>query len=71
MKIKLEQIRKQRKMSQLQLSKKTGIARSYISEIENGIYKNVGAEIICKLAKALNCTPNDLIDCGGEENGKH
>lgn len=55
----LERVRKQRKMSQLQLSKKTGIARSYISELESGKYDP--SKTICKLCIALECEPNELI----------
>lgn len=63
MSLRLKEMRMNRGMSQLQLSKKSGISRSYISEIEHGIYDP--SKVICKLCKALDCTPNDLIDCGG------
>lgn len=66
MKIKLEQIRKQRKMTKRQLSKRAGVSIGYLSELEQGKYNNPSAEVICKLCKALRCTPNDLIDCEGE-----
>jgi transcriptional regulator with XRE-family HTH domain len=65
MKFRLAEMREKRNKSQLWLSQKTGVSRSYVSEVETGKY-NPSIKMICKFCKALNCTPNDLIDCGGE-----
>lgn len=46
--------------TQLELSKKSGVSRSYISEIESDGYE-MSVLILCSLCKALNVTPNDLI----------
>lgn len=46
-------------MSQLQLSKRAGFARSYISELEAGKYDP--SKTIVKLCIALECEPNELI----------
>jgi len=62
MKIRLKELRNEKGWTQEQLADASGVGRSYISEIESGIY-NPTADIICKLCKALNCTPNDLIQC--------
>jgi len=59
--LKTQEIRKQQRLSISQLSYKSGITRSYISELESGKYENPGIEVVCKLCKALRVTPNDLI----------
>lgn len=61
MKLNTKELRKIKKMSLAQLSRKSGVARGYLCELEEGKYKNPGGEVICKLCKALGCTPNDLI----------
>jgi transcriptional regulator with XRE-family HTH domain len=70
LKINLKKIRKRRKMSLMQLSKKTEIAHGYLSELESGKYNNPGAIVICKLMKVLNCTFDELIDCEVDEDGR-
>ncbi|MDF2502784.1 helix-turn-helix transcriptional regulator [Clostridium sp.] len=49
------------KLSKTQLSKRSKIARGYITELEEGKYENPSLQIICKLCIALKITPNDLI----------
>ncbi len=65
MKIYLVNIRKQKNLSQKELSKKSGISESYISQLESGSHDNPGRKVICSLAKALECTLNDLFGCDG------
>lgn len=65
-KIRLKELRRQKRWSQSKLGRISGVSRSYISDIEAGRYKPT-ADIICKLCKALNCTPNDLIVCCEED----
>jgi putative transcriptional regulator len=60
-KLNLKVKRLQHKLSIRQLSIDTGIAQSYISQLENGVYKNPTADILVKLSKAFNCTIDDLI----------
>lgn len=56
----LRRIRSKRGITQIDLSKITGITNAYISKVENGIKKNPSSIILNKLAKALNCSTNDL-----------
>lgn len=49
----IKQIRKERKISLKQLSKKSGVSKTHINDIENG-YKQPSLEIVIKLSKALN-----------------
>jgi len=58
--IKLEIYRKERGMSIRELSLKTGISRTYLTSIEEGLY-NPTLKIICTLCKEFRITPNDLI----------
>lgn len=62
MKIKVEELRRKKRWSQSKLSIISGVSRTYISEIESGKY-NPTIDIVCKLAKALNCKLDDLVDC--------
>jgi len=53
--------RKRAGMTQLELSKLTAIPREVISRIESGKV-DPKVSTIQKLAKALNCTVDDLLD---------
>lgn len=57
----LKRYRLSKRISQFELGTLSGVSRSYISEIESGIYSNISLYIICNLCKALTITPNDLI----------
>lgn len=60
--LRIKEFRKLKSLTISQLSYKSGIARGYITELENGKYENPSLQIICKLSRALNITPNELID---------
>ena len=57
----LKMIREQRGITISQLSYKSGVARSYITELEIEKYINPSLAVICKLCIALNLTQNELI----------
>ena len=57
----LKQYRLNKRWNGKELSLNSGVARSYITEMENGKYTNPSIEVICKLCMALEITPNDLI----------
>jgi transcriptional regulator with XRE-family HTH domain len=67
-KINLQKLRREKKWSRNKLAILSGVSRSYISQIEKGEYSNVGAEILCKLCKALGCTIDELLECEVNEN---
>ncbi len=69
MKIKLEEIRTKRKLNQRQLSDASGVPQPMISDIENGNVQNPTIKTLFKLASALKCTVDDLIDEGQTERG--
>lgn len=58
----LEKYRKENGLSVRQLSIKSGVSRTYITAIEEGVHDNPGVKIICALCRALKTTPNDLIE---------
>ncbi len=49
----IKQERKENKITLKQLSKKSGVSKTHISDIENG-YKGPSLEVMIKLSKALN-----------------
>lgn len=59
--LRTKELRENKKVSLKNLSNISGISRGYISELEQGKYDNPGVLIVCKLCKALNTTPNELI----------
>ena len=62
MRIKLEEYRRKRKMTQVQLAKASGIPQPMISMIESKAVPNPTIGTIYRLAAALKCTTDDLIE---------
>ena len=58
---KVKEAREERNMSQYRLAKITGISSSYISELENGKYRNPSAEVLMKLSRALGISVSKLL----------
>lgn len=58
--LRLVALRKAKGWSQLGLESESGIARSYIGEVERG-RRNIGLINICRLAKALGVPPAKLM----------
>lgn len=56
---KLKQIRNNQKLSQEELAFRSGLHRTYISDIERGV-RNVSLENIQKIAKALDVNISSL-----------
>lgn len=57
----LKKLRIGKKYSISKLSRLSGVSRAYITQIETRQYHNPTVEVICKLCKALNVSPNELI----------
>ena len=57
---KIKSLRLQKNMSQEELSSKSGLHRTYISDIERGV-RNVSLKNIEKIAKALSVSPDVLL----------
>lgn len=57
----IKELRKSNKMTIKELSEKSGVGQSTISEIETGIAKNPKGETLSKLASVLNVTVDSLL----------
>ena len=51
-----------RKMSVTQLAEKVGITLANMSILKTGKAKAVKVDTLCKLCKALDCQPGDLLE---------
>lgn len=59
--MKLRQVRMNKGLTQVELSKKSGVSRSKISQYESGqMFPRVPT--LLKLAHALDCTMDDLVE---------
>lgn len=59
----LKEIRTNRKVSQAELAEKSGVSRQTIIAIENGTRISVTTNTLVKLAKALDCSVEDIFCC--------
>lgn len=57
----VKNIRKEKGMTQLELSEASGISRTTIVEIETDAHSNTTVYVLCQLCKAFRLTPNDII----------
>jgi transcriptional regulator with XRE-family HTH domain len=57
----IRRLREERKMSQLDLAKKSRVAQGYISALEAGEKQNPGLDVLKKLAKALGVPVTELL----------
>lgn len=60
--IRLEELRKKRAVTQYGLSVKSGVPQQTISAIEKGIIKNPGIVTMARIAGALSCSIDELMD---------
>jgi transcriptional regulator with XRE-family HTH domain len=65
-----ERVRNRREaleMTQYDLAAKTRIPQTLISRIERGVNKNPGADVLKRLARALGCSIDWLVDLYEED----
>ena len=60
--VRLEEKRKKRRLTQKQLANLSGVTQQAISKIEQGERKSPQIDTLAKLATALKCTVDDLIE---------
>lgn len=58
--VKLEKLLEERNLSQRELARRAGVAKSTIPEIKRGNIKKPSFELICKLADALDVDINEF-----------
>lgn len=56
----IKEVREARRMSQEELSKKSGVSRTTISALENGLERNTTSKTLLKIAKALDTTVDQI-----------
>lgn len=56
----IKEVREARRMSQEELSKKSGVSRGTISALENGLARNTTSKTLLKIAKALDTTVDQI-----------
>jgi len=59
MKSKIEQIRRDKKLTHEQIARAVGISRSFYTQIENG-NRNPSLEVAIKLAQELDCKVEEI-----------
>lgn len=57
---KIKEAREAMKMTQAELSKKSGISRGTISALENGTARATSSKTLIKIARALNTTVDKI-----------
>lgn len=60
MEYKVKQFREKKKMTQEELSEKSGVSRAIISRLESGEEVVTTTETLIKIATALNCKVGDI-----------
>lgn len=60
----VRQLRLQQKLTQEQLAERAGISTSFLGHIERGSRK-LSLDSFCRIARALDCTANDLLPMEG------
>ncbi|WP_114746016.1 helix-turn-helix domain-containing protein [Falsibacillus pallidus] len=63
----INQLRKERKMSMSELAEKAGVAKSYLSSIERNMQTNPSVQFLEKIASALHVPLDLLIQPNAEE----
>lgn len=60
--IRLRETRREKGWSQSELSRRSSVPQTVISDIENGVTKSPGIKIVVRLADALGISVNDLLE---------
>ncbi len=60
MDFRVKEFREKMKISQEELSKRSGVSRTIISGLESGTIRVTTTETLLKLANALNCTVAEI-----------
>ena len=59
---KLKMLRQQKKLTQKQLGRKSGLSQSYINELENGKKVNPSITALSRIANALDVSVAELVN---------
>lgn len=57
---KIKEYREKKRMTQVELAKRSGVSRVTISQLEKGIERNTSSKTLLSIAKALETTVDDI-----------
>lgn len=60
----IKEMREKKRYTQTELSKMTGISRTYLNSLENGRIENTTTDTLRAIAKALDCKVSDIFFTG-------
>lgn len=63
MQLLIREKRQEKQISMSELSRLSGVSKSYLSELENGVKDNASIKTLCAIARALKCNTEDLYKC--------
>lgn len=64
--VRLDELLQARKMTLAELSRRVGVTMVNLSILKNGHARAIRFSTLCRLCKALNCQPGDLLTWRGE-----
>ena len=67
LKLSIKKVRKFKSVTQEELSLRTDLSQSYLSELENNSLSNPTLKTIETIAEALDVCPTELIECDCEK----
>lgn len=56
----IRELRKEKRLSQVELSRASGVSRAIISGLESGTIKTTTTDTLCKIASALDKKVSDI-----------
>jgi XRE family transcriptional regulator, master regulator for biofilm formation len=59
--------REKKKYSLSELAKRSGVSKSYLSQIERNLQVNPSLQLLSKLARSLDCSVDDLLGHDNEQ----
>ncbi len=62
LKVRLRTLRRERRMTQEELAKKTRVTKFYVSQLETGLRDNPSLPVLRRLAKALGVSVGELLE---------
>ncbi|WP_175511474.1 helix-turn-helix domain-containing protein [Alicyclobacillus macrosporangiidus] len=60
--VKVREVRQQRGITTYELAKRSGLAQSFVWKLDHGKIKSPSINTLTKLAKALDCSVDDLYE---------
>jgi XRE family transcriptional regulator, master regulator for biofilm formation len=65
--LRIKYFREKKNYSLTELAKRSGVSKSYLSQIERNLQINPSLQLLSKLAKSLECSVDDLLGHDNEQ----